>query len=79
MCELGHVLLTLKMEVEIHESRDMGGLYKMEGSPGCSVGTKSACNVGHPDSIPGSRRSPGEGNGPLQYPCLENPMDGGAW
>ena len=31
-------------------------------------------------SIPGSRRSPGEGNGnPLQYSCLENPMDGGAW
>ena len=32
------------------------------------------------DSIPGSGRSPGEGNGnPLQYSCLENPMDGGAW
>ena len=31
-------------------------------------------------SIPGSGRSPGEGNGnPLQYSCLENPMDGGAW
>ena len=34
----------------------------------------------HPGSIPGSGRSPGEGNGnPLQYSCLENPMDGGAW
>ena len=33
-----------------------------------------------PGSIPGSGRSPGEGNGsPLQYSCLENPMDGGAW
>ena len=40
----------------------------------------SAYNVGDPGSIPGSGRSPGEGNGnPLQYSCLENPMDGGAW
>ena len=39
----------------------------------------SAYNVGDPGSIPGSGRSPGEGNGnPLQYSCLENPMDGGA-
>ena len=40
----------------------------------------SACNVGDLGSIPGSGRSPGEGNGdPLQYSCLENPRDGGAW
>ena len=40
----------------------------------------SACNVGDPGSIPGSGRSPGEGNGNrLQKSCLENPMDGGAW
>ena len=40
----------------------------------------SAWNAGDPSSIPGSGRSPGEGNGnPLQYSCLENPMDGGAW
>jgi len=40
----------------------------------------SAYNAGDPGSIPGSGRSPGEGNGnPLQYACLENPMDGGAW
>ena len=40
----------------------------------------SACNVGDLGLIPGSGRSPGEGNGnPLQYSCLENPMDGGAW
>ena len=40
----------------------------------------SAYNAGHPGSIPGSGRSPGEGNGnPLQYSCLENPMGGGAW
>ena len=48
--------------------------------PGCSEGKESACNVGDLGSIPGSGRSPGEGNGnPLQYLCLENPMDGGAW
>ena len=40
----------------------------------------SACNVGDLGSIPGLGRSLGEGNGnPLQYSCLENPMDGGAW
>ena len=40
----------------------------------------SACKEGDPGSISGSGRSPGEGNGnPLQYCCLENPMDGGAW
>ena len=46
---------------------------------GGSDGKASACNVGDPDSIPGSGRSPGEGNGnPLQHSCLKNPMDGGA-
>ena len=40
----------------------------------------SASNVGDPGSIPGLGRSPGEGNGnPLQYSCLENPMDRGVW
>ena len=40
----------------------------------------SAYNAGNPGSIPGPGRSSGEGNGnPLQYSCLENPMDGGAW
>ena len=43
-------------------------------------GQESACNVGDSDSIPGSGRSPGEGNGyPLQYSCLENSMDRGTW
>jgi len=38
------------------------------------------CSVGDPGSIPGLERSPGEENGkPLQYSCLENPMDGDAW
>ena len=40
----------------------------------------SACSAGDPGLIPGPGRSPGEGNGnPLQYSCLENSMDGGAW
>ena len=48
--------------------------------PGGSDGKASAYNAGDPGSIPGLGRSPGEGNGnPLQYSCLENPMDGEAW
>ena len=47
---------------------------------GGSDNKASVYNAGDPGSIPGSGRSPGEGNGnPLQYYCLENPMDGGAW
>ena len=50
------------------------------GFAGGSDGKKSACNAGDSGSIPGLGRSPGEGNGdPLQYPCLENSMDRGAW
>ena len=50
------------------------------GFPGGSEGKASACNAGNPGLIPGSGRSPGEGNSnPLQYSCLENPMDGEAW
>ena len=41
---------------------------------------ESPCNAGEAGSIPGSGRSPGEGNGnPLQYSCLGNPTDKGAW
>ena len=48
--------------------------------PGGSEVKVSACNVGDLGSIPGLGRFPGEGNGnPLQYSCLENPIDGGAW
>ena len=48
--------------------------------PGGSDDKASAGNAGDLDSIPGSERSPGEGIGnPLQYSCLENPTDGGAW
>ena len=48
--------------------------------PGGSDSKVSAYNVGGPGLIPGSGRSHGEGSGnPLQYSCLENPMDRGAW
>ena len=48
--------------------------------PGGSDGKESACNAGDLGLIPGLGRSPGEGNGtPLQYSCLVNPMDRGAW
>ena len=50
------------------------------GFPGSSDGKASACSAGDPGLIPGSGRSPGEGNGnPLQCSCLENPRDGEAW
>ena len=51
-----------------------------KGFPHTSVSKKSACNAGDQGSVPGSGRSPLEGNGnPLQYPSLENPIDRGAW
>ena len=53
---------------------------KTMGFPGGSKDEASACNVGDPGLIPGLGKSPGEGNGnPLQYSCLENPMNRGAW
>ena len=52
----------------------------MGGLPGGSDSKESACNMGDLSSIPGSGRSPREGRGnPLQYSCLENPMDREAW
>ena len=56
------------------------GLFVFGGFPGGSDGKESACNVGDLGWIPGSGRSPGEGTGyPLQYSCLENSMNRGAW
>ena len=52
----------------------------LKGFPGGSEGEESACNAGDLGLIPESGRFPGEGNGfPLQYSCLENSMDTGAW
>ena len=53
---------------------------EVEGFPGGSDSKASVYNAGDLGSIPGLGRFPGEGNGnPIQYSCLENPMDGGAW
>ena len=57
-----------------------GPIASVTGFPDGSDGKESACNAGDPGSIPELGRSPGEGNGnPLQYSCLENSMDRGAW
>ena len=51
-----------------------------KGFPCSSIGKKSACNAEDLGLMPGSGRCPGEGNcNPLQYSCLENPMDRDAW
>ena len=56
------------------------GSKKYRGFPCSSLSKESSCSAGDLGSIPGLGRSPGEGNGnPLQYPCLENLMDRGAW
>ena len=60
--------------------QQLGNICEGKGFPCSSVGKESACNAGDAGSIPGSGRSPGEGNGnPFQYSCLENPMNRGAW
>ena len=54
--------------------------YRALGFSGGSDSKESTCSAGDPGLIPGSERSPGEGYGyPLQYTCLENPLDRGAW
>ena len=56
------------------------GLQQTMGFPGGSDDKESACKAGDPGSIPGLGRTSGEGNGYLlQYSCLENSMDRGAW
>ena len=64
----------------LHSQGRGPGFDPWSGFPGGSDDKVSAYSAGDPGSIPGSGRSPGEGNGnPLQYSCLENPMDRGAW
>ena len=56
------------------------GIIALQGFPDSSVGKESACNVGDTGFIPGSGRSPGEGNAyPVHYSCLENSVDRGDW
>ena len=64
------MLKVVKWGLPWWSSGSLGGLHSKE----------SACNAEDLGLIPGSGRTPGEGNGnPLQYSCLENPMDKGAW
>ena len=59
---------------------ECGHFKKREGFLGSSDSKVSACNEGDLSSIPGSGQSLGGGNGnPLQYSCLEDPMDGDTW
>ena len=74
-----HSLNSVQLRAQLYSDYVTGYDWTM-GFPGGSDGRETACNAGDWGSIPGSGRSPGEGNGnPLQYSCLENPMDGGAW
>ena len=68
------------MASKVNRSDIHSGSVMDRGSPGGSDGKESACNAGDLGSIPGSGKSPGEGNGyPLQYVCLGNAMDRGTW
>ena len=70
-------LSTLQMQKSTTEFKS--GVSGHVGFPGASVVENPPANAGDAGLIPGSGRSPGEGNGnPLQYSCLENPMDRGA-
>ena len=67
------------MAIELHDL-DISSYWCVGEFPGGSEDEASACHAGDQGSIPGLGRSSGEGNGnPLQYSCLENPMDRGAW
>ena len=73
------LLYTVTPTHNIHTSFFLSSSY-FGGFPCSSVGKESAYHTGDLGSIPWSGRSPGEGNGnPLQYSCLKNPMDRGAW
>ena len=77
-CNIGQVSSTIAY-VCMH-AQSLNPKPYSAGFPGGSEVKASACNVGDPGLIPGSGRSPGKGNGnPLQYSCLENPMEGEAW
>ena len=68
-----HLLIFFNFKIRV-------GVQLLSGFPGGSDDKESACHAEDPGSIPGSGRSPGEGNGnPLQYSCLQKPMDRGAW
>ena len=75
-----YILQEMENIFKISKSRVENNLYQFGYVSCCSDGKESACNVEDAGLIPGSGRSLGKGNGySLQYSCLENPMDRGAW
>ena len=71
---------SIVLSERIQPQKHMYYVISFTWNPGGSDSKASAYNVGGLGSIPGLGRSPGERNGnPLQYYCLENPMEGGAW
>ena len=77
---IGKPLSLLSKQILVLAFIDLNFLQFFRDFPGGSDSKASAYNVGDLGSIPGSGRSPGEGNGnPLQYSCLENPIDREAW
>ena len=83
MILLSGINLSTKAGISLRPSKPGKVSKEIKTTPSGSVGKESSCyaeDTGDMGSIPGSGRSPGEGNGnPLQESCLENPMDGGAW
>ena len=79
-CETNTTLWINYICIKIKKNLLAVDIQTVGGFPGGSDGKASACNAGDPALIPGSGRSPGEGNGnPFQYSCLENSMDREAW
>ena len=75
---MSSVVMEERLQICLQAFQKQGGTLPC--FPSISDGKASACNAGDPGSIPGLGRSYGEGNdNPLQYSCLENPMDRGAW
>ena len=68
-------------EAEVEKKKKICNSFEREGGfPNGSAGKESACNAENTGLIPGLQRSPIEGNGnPLEFSCLKNPMDRGAW
>ena len=74
------IILHTHTHTHTHTQTSSCSLSSCWGFPGGSEVKVSACNAGDLGLIPGLGRTPGEGNdNPLQYSCLENPTDGGAW
>ena len=82
-CRFQNCGIPLRSSIPVQHSRDPGFSLILGRVSTFTLGWEgkaSVCNAGDPGSIPGLGRDPGEGNGnPLQYFCLENPMDRGAW